>query len=434
MVSKLYWHIKNWMLNILSLILKFLRSELGVDIYWLYSIHLVSYLFPLLLIPYLARILGVSGWGVLVFMLAASSFIALFIEFGFYVSAQREVARCREDANALSRLFNMVFSTKLLITVLVVIVFSFVSFFISNLNQDPKLFFGVLFFGVTQAFSFTWYFRGIKKIKIATAMEAVSKVIGTILVIFFIQSPLDFWKYFYAFGFSQTVVLVWGFWNISKTINIHLPNLSVALKGLKNGFSVFLLHVTGSFFTTGNVFLLGFLAPYQVVGYFAGAEKIVRFLANGMDPVRHAMFPRLSNLMMTNYKESRTQVIRTLYITGGFSLAISCLVCLFASTIISIILGDEFLEATGSLMLMSILIPILTLNAGLGFLWMIPRGFERSCVKIVLFALLLNIALALLTVPIFQHLGMALSVVISELIIAISFLVLFIRDKDQSVK
>ena len=419
------------MLKKYLLIKNFLNSELGSDICWLYVIYFLNYLVPLLLIPYLARILGASGWGVLAFMLAFVSFISLFTEYGFYLSAQREVARCQGSREALSRLFNEVLSTKLLLAVFVAVIFSITTIFVPELNRDPRLFFGVLLLGITQAFSLTWYLRGVQKIKLATAMEVVAKILSAILIVLAIKTPTDFWKYFYAFGISQLIVLAWAFFYISRSIRILMPSFSVALRGLHSGGAIFVLHSIGSIFTVSNVLILGFLAPIQVVGYFAGAEKIVRFLAGMMDPIRHAMFPRLSNLAISNYQEARMQVRNVLIIMGVVSLAIGCLVFLYSPILVNIILGSDFLKSTDSLRIMSILVPVLTLNAGLGFLWMLPRGFERISVIIVLSALLVNIILAFLLVPIWQQIGMSISVIASELLIVILVLVVFLGDKGE---
>jgi len=396
-------------------------------------IHFISFIAPLLLIPYLARVLGANEWGLLAFMLSISSLMALFIEYGFYLSAQREAARCRVDNDALARLFNTVLSTKLFVAAIVVTFFLIGAMFFPIFNQDIKLLIGIIFLSTTQAFSLTWYFRGIQRMKVATAMELISKIIGTLLTVIFIQTPLDFWKYFFTYGISYAILLIWGFWYISKTIQVRLPSFSVALNGIRNGGNIFILHATGSIFTNSNVFLIGLLAPYQVVGYFAGAEKIARFLANGIDPIRQAMFPRLSILVERDREEAQVKVIHILLITGGISLVIGCLVYLFAPAIITIVLGDGFFEATESLRLMAVLIPILTLNAGLGFLWMIPRRLEQDCIKVVLFALLLNIILSFLLVPRWQQLGMAASVVIAELLIVMIFFILFIKDKNKTI-
>ncbi len=422
---------RSWILNKRLLITKFLRSELGSDISWLYLIHFLNYLVPLLLIPFLARVLGASGWGSLAFALAFTSFVYLITECGFYVSAQREAARFQHDIHALNRLFNDVLSAKLVVALLVVTVSLIASRFVPILHQDLRLFLGVLFLGIIQAFNLTWYFRGIQRIKLAAGMEVVAKGLSAILVVIVITSPADFWKYFYAFGVSQLVVLIWAFWYVSKTIRLCIPTFSGGVRALRGGGFIFLLHSIGSVFTASNVFLLGLLAPPQIVGYFAGSERIVRFLASVMDPVRHAMFPRLSFLVTENRQEARRQVKLILAITGIFGIVLGGLVYLFAPILVSIIFGSDFLPAIDSLRFLALLIPILTLNAGLGFLWMLPRGFERACIIILFSALLINIVLALLFVPLWQHIGMAISLVASELFIVICFFIFFKKDKDE---
>lgn len=429
-ICKIFHVFRSWIVNKRIIITKFLRSDIFSDLGWLYLIHFFNYLIPLLLIPYLTRVLGASGWGVLAFSLTFTGFIYLISEYGFYLSAQREAARYQHDIQALTQLFNDIFSAKLLVTLLVVPVLLIASRFVPTLNQDFRLFFGVLFLGVTQALSLTWYFRGIQSIKLAAGMEAVAKGLSAISVVIVIMSPEDFWKYFYAFGISQMVVVIWSFWYVSKTIRLCMPTLAGGMRGLRLGRSIFVLHATGSIFTTSSVFLLGLLASPQVVGYFAGAEKIVRFLASVMDPVRHAMFPRLSYLVSHNRLEARSQVKIILVTTGAFGLIIGSIVYLFAPMLVTIILGTDFLPAIDSLRLMALLVPILTLNAGLGFLWMLPRAFERACVTILLSSLIINILLALLLVPAWQHIGMSISVVVSELLIMICFFIFFSKDRD----
>jgi hypothetical protein len=63
----------------------------------LYGVQLVRKVLPLIIVPYLARTLGASGWGVVAFTLSMAELIVLLIEFGFNLSATREVARARDS-------------------------------------------------------------------------------------------------------------------------------------------------------------------------------------------------------------------------------------------------------------------------------------------------------------------------------------------------
>ncbi len=410
---------------------KILHGQLARDIVWLYVIYFLNYLVPLVMIPYLARVLGAKGWGVVAFALSFASLITLVSEFGFYMSGQREAARCRGDGQALSKLFSDVLSAKLLLACAIVPLSFALSRFIQMLKEDSWLMVGALFLGTMQGFNLGWYFRGIQRIKLAAGIEITAKGISVVLVIALISSPADSWKYFYALGASQFGALVLSLWFVSKEIKLRFPTISGGIAALSRGREIFLMHVTGSVFTTSNVFILGLLAPPQIVGYFAGAEKIARFLANAMDPVRHAMFPRLSNLIHHRRQEARRQVNRVLVATGVISVIMGGLVYLLSPALVTWVLGNDFSPAGKCLRVFALLIPILTLNAGFGFLWLLPRGFERASALILLGVFVTNIVLALLLVPIWGDMGMAAAVVTSELLVVISFGVFFIRDKHE---
>src|SRR4051812_12381512 len=63
----------------------------------LYGVQAGRKLIPLISIPYLARVLGPSGWGTVAFAMAMAEFLVIIVEFGFNISATREVARNRDN-------------------------------------------------------------------------------------------------------------------------------------------------------------------------------------------------------------------------------------------------------------------------------------------------------------------------------------------------
>lgn len=410
---------------------RLLRGELAQDVAWLYVIYLLNFLVPLVMIPYLARVLGAKGWGGVAFALSFAGLISLVSEYGFYMSGQREAARSKHDRKRLSNVFWDVLSAKLLLTCAIVPIAFAASRFIPILKEDSWLLGGVLLIGTTQGLNLGWYFRGIQRIKLAAGIEVAAKGIGVALVFILISSPADSWKYFYALGGTQLGAFVLSVWFACKTIPLRTPTLSGGVKALRLGREIFLMHVMGSVFTTSNAFILGLLAPLQVVGYFAGAEKIVRFVANAMDPIRNAMFPRLSVFVNHDRQGARRQITRVIVATGIVSAILGCLIYLFAPTLVSWLLGNEFTPAEKCLRVLAFLVPILTLNAGLGFLWMLPRGFERASALILLGVSVANVLLAFLFVPILEEIGMAVAVVISESVVVVSFWTFFIRDKHE---
>ena len=69
---------------------KLLHSGFLQNVIALYGVQACTYALPLLTFPYLARVLGPSGWGVVVFAQAIGIVITCVVEYGFDISASRE--------------------------------------------------------------------------------------------------------------------------------------------------------------------------------------------------------------------------------------------------------------------------------------------------------------------------------------------------------
>src|SRR5438128_1261391 len=73
------------------------RKKLTRNALTLYGVQFCRKLVPLVSVPYLARVLGPAGWGRVAFALAFGELLVMLIEFGFNLSATREVARHRDS-------------------------------------------------------------------------------------------------------------------------------------------------------------------------------------------------------------------------------------------------------------------------------------------------------------------------------------------------
>src|SRR5258708_12091249 len=97
---------------------KLLRNGFVHNVIALYGVQAATYALPLLTFPYLARVLGPSGWGIVVFAQAIGAVIASVVEYGFDISASRETSRQRNEPERLSALISGVLGAKVLLAVL----------------------------------------------------------------------------------------------------------------------------------------------------------------------------------------------------------------------------------------------------------------------------------------------------------------------------
>lgn len=68
------------------------------------GVQLARYVLPLVTILYLARILGLEGWGNLAYIEAFALLLGSLAELSFNISATREVARHQDDPGVRSRI------------------------------------------------------------------------------------------------------------------------------------------------------------------------------------------------------------------------------------------------------------------------------------------------------------------------------------------
>ena len=76
---------------------------------YLTILQIAGYVFPLITLPYLARVLGVSKFGEIAFAASVIVYFQTIVDWGFMFTATRDVARVRNDLHKVSQIFSNVF-------------------------------------------------------------------------------------------------------------------------------------------------------------------------------------------------------------------------------------------------------------------------------------------------------------------------------------
>jgi len=95
-------------------------------------LQIANYVLPLIIIPYLVRVLGVEKFGLVMFAQATIQFFIISTDYGFHLSAVREIATNRDDLNKVSQIFSSVMAVKF---VLLVLCFGILLIFVSFIDR-----------------------------------------------------------------------------------------------------------------------------------------------------------------------------------------------------------------------------------------------------------------------------------------------------------
>lgn len=408
---------------------RLLRSTLMHNIVSLYGTQIAAYLFPLLAVPYLARVLGVYTWGLVAFAQAFGAYVYLLVDFGFNLSATKEVSLHRDDREHLSDVLAGVMGAKTILALLCIGVTFALQHWVQQFRENPLLLWSAIVMGLAQAFSMIWFYQGLEQMKTSSAIDIASKALGLIGIFFLVHSPAHAWRVLGIQAVASLagtgVLMVLAY----RKIPFRLPSAEGTWRAMRMGGSTFLLRSAASIYTTANVIIVGFFASPVAVGYYAGAEKLTRGFLSLMGPVSLSLYPRLTHLI----KHAQAQAVRLArlsFIFMGLSgTALAALLWITAPLVVRIILGPKFIPAVPVVRILCVLLPAVAISNVIGIQWMLPCGLTKECNRIVLGGGVLNLILACVLAPHLGAMGVAIAVAITEASVTVGLYVLLTRRK-----
>ncbi|MHA3788489.1 flippase [Flavobacterium hauense] len=376
---------------------------------------------PLITYPYLTRVLGADGIGLIFFAAVFINYFQVLTEYSFNMSATKDIATNAGNQEKLHEIFNDVLSTKIFLLGISFIGMLLIVFFIPYFRENKLIY--ILTFGNVVGLSIfpSWFFQGIQKMKYITYINFFSKIVFTAAIFVFVKTKDDILlaPLFTACGYIVAGLISLFYLRRYFKVPIKRQSFKRVKEQIKMGKYVFLSEFKITLFTNTNVLLLGFLAGNGAVGYFYIAEKLARAIGNLCTPFSLALFPYMSKEMHKNAVNAYRDVLRI--VKNGMFLFIVFLipVFIFAEEIIILLFGEKM---HNSILVFRILlfIPIGSfLENMFGKQILLNIGRDRFYFNVFLVATLCNIGLNLYLTSHYSYIGTAAALTITQLIIDI---------------
>ena len=389
---------------------------------YLLMIQGANFILPLITIPYLVRTIGTHKFGIVMVAQSLALFLTIVTDFGFNISATREVAMIKNNKESLSQFFFNVIFIKTILLICSFLVLLSLTIFVEKFNQESLVY--LLSFGVVfgQVLFPSWFFQGIEKMKMITLINVLAKLIFTVSVFLVIKNQDDYYfvPLFYGLGFLLSGAL--GFIFSLKYIQYKKPIVIESIQIAKESFSLFLSNLAVSLYTNMNTFIIGVFVSDSLAGVYSSMEKLIVATKSIYTPLYQAMFPNLSIKGKHKIKET---IEYMKYYVGGLGIIISLVIILFAKDILEIIYKDDLITSYYSIFQILGLIGFLSsLNMLYVSLFFPAVKAFNDRLKILSFAGLFNVFMVLLLIQFYTIYGVAISATISEffiLILAIYF-------------
>ena len=330
------------------------------------TLQAITYLLPIIIIPYLFRAIGAEKFGLIAFAQAFVQYFMILTDYGFSISATKEISLCRNEHAKVCRAFSSVMIVKVALAILSLIVLGMIVYFIPRFRNDWLVY--ILSFGMVIGNTIfpVWFFQGTEKMKYITNLNIIGGVAYALFIFLFVKGPQD---YLMVPLINSSVFLITGllglyivFWRFR--VSFKFEGYKNVRQQLKAGWDIFISIAAINAYTNTRVFILGLLTNNNITGFYSIAEKIANACQTfPLDSFSRAVFPRLSKIFQKNKLKALKIMQRLQQITIIISLICLPLIFIFAHLIVRVVCGGDYQETVFSLRLLLVSVLFIASNA-----------------------------------------------------------------------
>ncbi len=374
--------------------------------------------FPILVFPYIARILGPKGLGDAHFALQFSKWFVTVASLGIPIYGLREVAKVKNNKVKLGKLVSELLALNVITAGISSIVYIVALGFSTTLQQNMQLF-AVAGLQVALGFlSIDWLFYGLEDFRTITYRALSVRIVTVFFLVWFITTPQDAFPYLVISIVSISVAHLWNLFYAFTRVELSFKSLQIT-KHLKPILLIFLMNVCITMYTVFDTVWVGFLSTSAAVGLYTSATKLSKVSIPLVSALGTVLMPRSARTFAANI--TNPQHLQTSFnFIVDMAIPIAVGICLLTPELLLLFSGEAFLQATTAMRILSVLPLCIGLNNLFGMQILSASGNDKLLLWCVFLGMIVNIILNLLLVPNLAHTGAAIAITITEFTVTLA--------------
>ncbi|RUO74527.1 flippase [Pseudidiomarina sediminum] len=379
-----------------------------------------TYIFPLFTIPYLARTIGVDGFGKIAFAAAVMVWFRTITDWGFNYTATRDVARNRENREKVSEIFSHVIWAQLLLMLVAFLMLLAAIYLIPYFYQNRVVLLASFLMLPGYILFPIWLFQAMEKMKYITILDLISKTLFTTLLFIFITNEDDYvlQPLFIASGYALSAVVAMYIILVNWRIKLYFPTFNSLTFAIRKSANVFVNNIMPNLYNSLSVVILAFVGGSHANGILDAGTKFINIAQGFLNVISKAFFPFLSRRIDKHAVYTYINLVLSVFVAGFLFIS--------SPVIVKFFYGDEFMNAVPVLQIMSISVVSLSLNNVYGINYLIIRGYEKELRNITVTSSLIGLTIAYPMIYYYGYLGAAFVITFTRFILGVS---IFIKAK-----
>ena len=381
---------------------------------YLSILQISSYALPMITYPYLAKIIGVDGFGNIALAMSICAYFMTLTDWGYNFTATCDIAKNRNHIDTVSEIYSVVTTCKLYLLFVSSIIWASIVIVVPYFRNNFILYIFAFSTVIGHTIFPEWLYQGMENMKLITILNLSSKILCTIFIFVFVRTPND---YIYQPLFSGLGYIIAGCISIlyvhkKLKIRFYFCNLREVQKSIQKSFDVFLNNLMPNLYTNISVIILGFYNGNVATGIIDGANKLYTVCAQFLTVLSRVFFPFLSRRIEKH----------AIFVKIKLSITIAFVIILEfgADILIKTFLNQSFESSILPLRIFGISLFFHALTNIYGTNYLIIIGEAKLLRKITMVVSLLGFAFAFPLIYFYSYIGAACTMTLARITLGLS--------------
>ncbi len=391
-------------------------ARLGKNFAWLTLLQIASYAFPLITMPYLARVIGVDGYGKIAFAAAVMIWLQTITNWGFQYTSTRDISRNREDKDKVSAILSNTLWASASIMLVCALALVALCIVIPKFRENSLVLFMTFLMLPGHILFPEWFFQALERMKYITLLNLLSRLIFTVSIFIFIKEASQYWVqpllvsggYIFSGCIASCFIFKrWGY-------RLRRPRFKEIWKALKNSADVFINEIVPNFYNSLSVIILGFFWGPGANGYLDVGTRFSSLGTQLNSVVSRTFFPLLSRDIRYH------KYLRVIQLSFAAIFAGALMLC--APLIIKIFYTPQFEAAIPAIRILGFSIFFIALANVYGTNYLIVQGHERTLRNITMIVSLIGCVIAFGMIYKYGFIGCAVTITLTRVLLGVSIM------------
>ena len=337
-------------------------TQVKKNTFWLTIFQLAKMVFPFLILPILTRRLSVETYGNLTFIKTVMNFLQIFLDFGFMLSATKEIAKIKNDTNKIQQIMADTLLARLLLGGIRFLLIVILSFFFPILGHNFLFTITSYLTVFLSIFLFDFLFRGLEIIHVMAIRFIIMKTISFLLTIFFVRQDHQIILIPLFDILSSVIAIILVAFELQKrSFRLIRPKLKSSIYSLTISLVYFLSDVSATAFNAISTIIIGLVFSSTEVALFGVSIQIIGAIQALLGQLSNGIYP-----IMVRQK-SRKFIQQILQKTIPLVFLFTGLIIILLPLALQVLAGDKYAAAHPIIQILAITIFFSFINTLLGW-------------------------------------------------------------------